>query len=184
MNKGLVKKMFRLKENYIPAILFIALISFGCNFSGNSSNALTGKVSEKTRGENAANSQNESLKSGENAINSSSRQKRDADEQRTLADGSQYVKMKDAYGNIVEFRYFEINNPVKYISVQTLIDGTTSIIIRTREGAIKHVKPNQIENPWQSSLREIALLAGVSVEYDFKSERIPPSSSPKDSSVQ
>jgi hypothetical protein len=87
--------------------------------------------------------------------------KRKGERQLTLTDGSQYIEMKDAYGNKIEYRYFESDAPIKYISLETLDDGTLTMFVKPQNGARRPVDPSVIDNPWKSNAREIAARAGI-----------------------
>lgn len=172
--------MVKLKKFYRPTILFVilislGLISFGCNLTDTPPKPVAEKIAENSLGEAIVKTENEQANDQETNQNLLIHPTRDSNVERILADGSQYIKMKDAYGNTSEFRYFDVNTGLKYISMQTLVDGSTSIVIRTQEGSIKRVKPSLLTSPWSTTVREIALLAGVSPDYNIESERNLPS---------
>jgi hypothetical protein len=154
--------MVSLKKYYFLAIIIAALLFAGCNSTETNPSK---KLSEN-------NSKTENVQvtvvnlEAEQTANKGSRSNKKVEKTTTtLIDGSQYVMMKDAYGNKTEIRYFEPTTAVKYISVETMTDGASTTLVRTWDGDVKRVNLSQIANPWQSSAREIALLAGVSTEY-------------------
>jgi hypothetical protein len=89
----------------------------------------------------------------------------------TLTDGSQYIEMKDGYGNKIEYRYFERSAPVRYISLETLEDGTTTMFVKSSDGPKKRINPSLIENPWKSNAREIAARAGIFSNFKLNNNR-------------
>lgn len=173
-----------IKKYYHLTIIISVLAWAGCGSTDNPSNGKLESVS--INNENSVNLDYDKTARDEENKDILYRQGKKDEKSLTLADGSQYIAMKDAYGNKIEYRYFENDAPVKYISMETLDDGTTTVFVRTWNGSMKRVNPSLINNPWKSSAQEIASLAGILSDYRSKprlnnnqSVSIPPQSRAK-----
>ena len=157
--------MFTLNKNYLYLATFIFITAStgvyltGSSSSGGSSNDLSKEtVNAGNQIIDAAPEEDENEK-GHN------RKAKDRQTTRILFDGSQYILMKDNFGNKTELRYFKPTTSVKYISLKTLSNGTNTMLLGTWDGSLKRLKSSVITNPWGSTAGEIAVLTGVSTVY-------------------
>lgn len=81
-----------------------------------------------------------------------------------LADGSEYVVMKDGEGNKVESRFFSEGSSVRSLMVKTGTDGTVEIFARAWSGKMEQIEPGNVPAPWSISARELALIVGFKQE--------------------
>jgi hypothetical protein len=155
-----------IKNHYKLTILFTFLICVGCDSVADTPPVAT-TPPQKISADNtdAASSSREESANDETDKAVVNQQEKPSEQISSLNDGSQYIMMRDAYGNTTEMRYFEESDPVKSISVRTFADGSKTTVVRTWEGSIKRIKPQLITDPWRSSVRDIAVLAGISPTY-------------------
>ena len=148
-----------IKKYYHLAVIICVFAGAGCSSADNAptDNPEKASINEAQQ----VNSESAPTATIERNIDVPEPRQKKEEKQQTLSDGSQYVEMKDAYGNKVEYRYFESDSPVKYISMETLSDGTVTMYVKARNGAKKSVNASMFDNPWQNSAREIASRAGI-----------------------
>lgn len=94
------------------------------------------------------------------SINQKPAKLRDATKSALLADGSEYILMKDGEGNKVESRYFPEGLIVRSVQVKTEADGNVQIFVRAWNGKVEQIELHGTQSPWSSSARELALVAG------------------------
>ena len=163
---GSKKSYFRLR---IIIAALASFISVGCSFTDQASSTSKEAEQAKTNGNIKATvvkpADDLTGNSAGDDNDAAQNRKKKGTEKRILFDGSQYVVMRDAYGNKIEYRYFEPKTGVKFISVQTFANGSSTIQVRTWDGFVKQIDSSKISDPWNINPRDVALLTGFPLDY-------------------
>lgn len=142
-----------------------ALTFNGCVFSSSDSTENVGQKTEIVAGNSVEPKAIEEL-IAESTVSKNDQplKLRDLTKSATLSDGSQYVQMKDSEGNKVESRFFPDGSIVRSVIVKTSAGGAVKTFVRSWNGKVEQIEASSIATPWNSSARELALIAGFKKE--------------------